>query len=84
MNFTDSISLLDATVGDLLVTGQASIANRASLTNATVGSLSVTGTGTVAANTNYTGIQLRNIFFSTTVPASSTGNNGDICIVYTA
>lgn len=66
VNFTDSVSLLDATVGDLLVTGQASFANSA----------------VVATNTNYTNIQLRNIFFSTTVPASTTGNNGDICIVY--
>lgn len=82
VNFTDTVSLLDATVGDLLVTGQASFVNKASLTNATVGSLSITGTGTVATNTNYTNIQLRNIFFSTAVPASATGNNGDICIVY--
>lgn len=43
-----------------------------------------TGTPKNSSNTNYTTAQLRNIFFSTSTPASTVGSDGDVCIVYTA
>lgn len=49
-----------------------------------VGNLLVTGAGKVVNGTDYGNSQLRNIFFATAAPASTVGNNGDVCIIYTA
>ncbi len=43
-----------------------------------------TGAAKVAAGSDYTTGKLRNIYFSTSAPSASDGNNGDIWIVYTA
>lgn len=43
-----------------------------------------TGAITVAAGTDYTTAKLRNVIFLTDEPTSAVGNNGDVCIIYTA
>lgn len=66
--FENSVSIDEATIGDLIVTGSTSLVN----------------TAVVNAGTDYTTSRLRNVMLSTTAPASTVGNNGDICIIYTA
>ena len=50
-------------------------------TKAPIASPTFTGTAKVTADTNYTTTEIRNAYFSTTIP--TTMNNGEICFVYT-
>ena len=46
------------------------------------GNLTIGGSASVGASTNYSNAIIRNIILSNTVPLSSVGGNGDVCIVY--
>ena len=72
----------DRSKATLKTINNTSLVGSGNIAVAPLASPSFTGTPIVASGTDYSVSRIRNVFFSTSEPSSSTGSNGDICIVY--